>query len=521
MGRTIDVPIKSVQLCKNIRDRLGSDTEMGMRSPTWHIHDLIDFEYFVQEDENTPERELRRRDRDIFRQIASEANTMDAPGLLRLWLDKRRECFSKSFREERTPGQKFGDGYETARMALAVVALLGGISFMGALCHYDGTAPVSVGQFVLWFVGVQYALFFGLLLIKLTPRLQFAPQRAIVQRLLLSLLKFAAEWCARIGIERLGFFKDSRWRALFGDAKAKTVVYKDVWYWPMATLAQVFMLVFNLAALLYLTLSCIGEDLAFAWESSLTSSAEQVHAIVEILRVPWRWMPQGDYPTLEQIRSSQYVKAQGIKPLADESLKAWIPFVWYTVAAYGVGVRATMVAATLALQRRAICGLRFDYADARCIVERMKLPALIIEQPKDEPEYRQIPNTSDSHFINATENYAKNSFVLWGVNVDSGIEQWMKGYLGWTEGAIHRISPPQCKWSPAQDVEEVVIGVNALRPPAGDLTLFIKNIISCSKPPRVRVVAVTGQPADQEVWEKELRSLGSPYVDQTLLEYCP
>lgn len=349
-------------------------------------------------------------------------------------------------------------------------------------------------------------------LLKFTPRGYVEPRRAVVQRALLWLFEAVAGRVSRW----------SRWRTVLGELRSKKDIYGNLWYWPFATLSQAFMLSFNLGAWGWFILAVAGEDLAFAWQSSLMSSPEHVHTVVHWLSAPWAWLVSDVSPTLEEIRTSQFLKAQGIGGLPNASVKAWIPFVFGVVATYGVGVRIVMLAATrFWFERRAIARLRFEHADARRILDRMRRDAVSISAaPAGSTPTTILTGSMEPATCEPLVDSA-NVLLLWGLGSKdaSSVRTWAQQHLGWQDARVHSIPPPEAgQWTPAATTQEIVLAVNARRPPSGDFRALVERAVGGTKPPRVRVLAIAGGCEDRAIWASELKSVGSAFIDPNVLE---
>jgi hypothetical protein len=199
--------------------------------------------------------------------------------------------------------------------------------------------------------------------------------------------------------------------------------------------------------------------------------------------------------------------------------------VFGVVTAYGVGVRVLVLAATrFVLERRAISGVRFDHAEARSILDRMKRDPVTIGPGTDEPTPTPIPARHSEPAWTEPASDCANIVLLWGLDPKqvAGLQDWIQRRLGWEDFQVISIAPSAVgKWAPAATVRDVMIAVNARRPPSGDFKELVKHAVARADPPRVRVLAIAGGREDRTIWADELRSIGSDFVDPEVMEFTP
>ncbi|HEX8294955.1 MAG TPA: DUF2868 domain-containing protein, partial [Chthoniobacteraceae bacterium] len=298
------------------------------RAENWTIADLLDFEYLLGE-EKSGEEGAASRDRAIFAtEIAPHlppARQEDRRFIFKRWLASRRSS---------SPATLPGQHYRSAWQALLTLAILLGLS-LGAgvasgLLNYRGDEPVNVAWFFAATVGVQWLLLLlagALWLVrKLTGLLDdFRPLQALMGALL---------WAFNAGVRKLPGEKRESARAVMARITQRGEIYGAISPWPLLIATQLFGVCFNLGVLAALLLHVALTDVAFGWQSTLRTSPEEAFRLVSFLAQPWSFAPDA-HPTLDQVVASRFAYSEGIRPLSQNAMASWWPFLCYAVLFYG------------------------------------------------------------------------------------------------------------------------------------------------------------------------------------------
>ena len=134
--------------------------------PTWQIRDLIDLEYFLQEDDDADDGAVVGRDRDIYLKevlpVLEKEGSVDAADrktVIRLWLESRRRMTKASpGKETILPGKLFADIFALFLVFFLVSGLIMGTALAFAFLEYRGTEPVNVSAYFGVFVLFQIIL---------------------------------------------------------------------------------------------------------------------------------------------------------------------------------------------------------------------------------------------------------------------------------------------------------------------------------------------------------------------------
>lgn len=370
----------------------------------WNYQDIIDLEYFLQLDGDSPNKQLHQRDRDIYLaqadatateiEVARPAAThqhgtgaaSDSPTLLKLWLDSRRRMTPAAII---LPGSYASEAHVLVRVALILLGLFIGGSAGMAFLSYSGSTPVNVLNFLVLFVFSQL-LMTGLLLSRgVVGRLGGGSARlskSLFIRLISAAASRLASWLLGRGNQQIDAEKRLAMQAALGRIQATGSMYKGLFYWPLFLLTQLFGISFNIGLLAATLLKITVSDIAFGWQSTLQFSAQSLHNFVSWLALPWAWLvsPPIGHPGLPEIEGSRIVLKEGIANLQTPDLVSWWPFLLLSVLFYGLLVRLFCYGWGKLSAHRAEQKLKFDTPAIRQVLRRMTTP-VVTTQAKPEP----------------------------------------------------------------------------------------------------------------------------------------
>ena len=333
---------------------------------SWRIADVIDFEWFLAEDGDLDDSALRARDRQIFEKISATGQPQTRKEIFRAWLEARR---GQSL-EAPPPGEYFLAAWQTLGALSAAAGIALGISVAAAvLLTYRGDEPVNVGWFFACTVGVQWlilAAVFAIGLLRRTTHLLegFHPLRTLLSALL---------WSLSTAFHRLPGERRERIRAKLMGIRRRSDVF-SLMVWPLLMITQIFGVFFNVGVLIALLLP-LGRDVAFGWQSTLTTSPEAVSKLVSSIAAPWSFLPNA-HPTAEQVVQSRFSYSEGIHSLSLPAMTSWWPFLFYATFFYGFLVRlALLIWCGLSL-RAALGRFSFDHANSSALFRRLTGPTI-------------------------------------------------------------------------------------------------------------------------------------------------
>lgn len=359
----------------------------AMKTP-WTLADIIDFEYFQNLDQEVPEAERHRRDRDWFlalRDQGEDPNGLTRRRLLRFWLLQQRRRAS-DHGSQALPGRLVARTLRWLSRLAALKGLVVGLVAGWSFFTYSGQTPVNVFHFLLLFVVSQ--LFFALLVLAgcwlrlLLPR---ATLPSLATRLLRAgfnrLLPLVERSMAKTGdghpVAASPLAVD-----IFGNPGAMS---GSLFHWPLFSVLQRFAVFANLGLLAATLAKVAFSDLAFGWQSTLRIGAGALHDAVALAATPWSWLfPGGGHPSLAAIDGSRIVLKDGIAHLATGDLVSWWPFLVLSLLVYGLLPRLAFAVGGRLLEEWSLSRLAFDTAACRAVVRRMKTPLLTSQAAPEE-----------------------------------------------------------------------------------------------------------------------------------------
>ncbi|AGA91835.1 Protein of unknown function (DUF2868) [Thioflavicoccus mobilis 8321] len=360
----------------------------------WTVADLIDFDYYVDEDERAlrekpaVRKRLAERDRALYLGGIKEA----AAGLkehtpkhrsatLRLWLEARRGIEDAQMRKL-LPGETFARGQRLVILGLGAAGLLAGIGMASALLSYEGQRPVNVA----WFISLLVLL--QLLLAGLTAGAWLArgsaPMRSVMQdfsllsHIIQPLFSQAARWVQRSRLGHASREVRDRAQAKQGLFRSHYALYGSASYLPLLIPAQVFGVAFNVGAILTTISLEWFTDLAFGWGSSLHVDPQTIYQIARLIALPWSpFFGEGvGYPSLEQVAGSRIVLKDPLFILYADNLRSWGLFLILSLVTYGLLPRLALLGTSVWAQRRALASLPFTHARTQGLYARLVTPSL-------------------------------------------------------------------------------------------------------------------------------------------------
>ncbi|MCI5195145.1 MAG: DUF2868 domain-containing protein [Candidatus Electrothrix sp. AW5] len=367
----------------------------------WNIADLIDLEFFLNQDSDEDLDSLTARDRKIYSELPSALKKSNPapPVLLRSWLAARRTG------QTMLPGQS----WQEILWFFSGVALLSGLFCGGGLAlsflSYSGKEPVNVAAYFAVFVLTQVLLFVVLVCSALFRRIQ--GRNFVETSLLYGLLrhlftrvfqKVMASMRKRAS-QKISAETRLKWSSYTASLQQIHQRYGPLLLRPFFLIVQVFGVSFNAGVLAATLFKVIGADLAFGWQSTLQVTPASVHNLVHWIALPWSWLPSNFIPTLDQIEGSRLVLKEGIYFLVNADLTSWWPFLCLSVLCYGLLPRLLLLLIVHIQQSRHLAQLNFSQGYFRQTLHRMHTPQLStaaqVEPCQPQPQPQPLSDTPD------------------------------------------------------------------------------------------------------------------------------
>ncbi len=370
------------------------DEQQESDTDRWSVSDLIDFDYYVDEDERlsrqspAERKRLAERDRHLYLEQIQRATTAAAEHTpehrskaLRRWLTARRRVEDPTLRPL-LPGAVYARGQRLVSIGLTVLGFVLGIGVASALLHYDGQHPVNVSWYIFVLVLVQILLVgvtVGLWYSRRTAAMRAAVQDvSLIGQLIKPLFSRAARWVQRQRLAHVPPDVRERAKTRQGLLESHYALYGPATYLPILIPAQLFGIGFNLGVIV-ITIALEGfTDLAFGWGSALNVGPSTIHGIAHFIALPWSWLfGEGvGVPTLEQVAGTRINLKDPLFLLSAEHLRSWRWFLVLSVFTYGLVPRLVLLATSVLKQRRTLAALPFTHQRTQALYARMITPSL-------------------------------------------------------------------------------------------------------------------------------------------------
>lgn len=359
----------------------------------WRLPDLLDFDYYVDSDEQrmredpSERKRLAERDRRLYRErIAPRVKAPEhTPGhrsaALRRWLGIRRGREDAAIRAL-LPGSAFARGQRLVAIAVSVLGFFAGVGVASALLHYEGDQPVNVSWYVFVLVILQVLLLVTTAVAWYARRsraMQTAVQDfSLISHLLKPLFGAAAHWVQRQRLAHMPPDVREQAKARKGLLSGHFALYGSAAYLPMLIPAQLFGIAFNIGVILTTVALEWFTDMAFGWGSALDVQPGTIHTLAHIIALPWSWL-FGDgvgVPTLEQVQGTRISLKDPLFIMDAVHLRSWRWFLVLAVFTYGLLPRLVLLGLSLLTVHRTLAALPFTHQRTQALYARMITPQL-------------------------------------------------------------------------------------------------------------------------------------------------
>jgi hypothetical protein len=500
-----------------------------VRARRLQLAELVDIELQLLRDHGASREELRRRDRRIGVTIdASERARSSDPAeraeVLRGWVRAVGEELGQE-----SAGERMVRAYHALGWLLALLGLSSGAGAAATVLSYDGTHPVNVVHFLAVFVAGQAAL---LLLFALSTVIWRLRDRLPAVGGLHGLLRWALDAVSGLLERRLSAERRTALRAARGRLRSTQWIYGDLERWLLVSLAQRFGLAFNLGALAACLYLVAFSDLAFAWQTTLSTTAEGFHRLLSVLAAPWSWALPDALPTLDVVHATRYFRLGGsfARAAPAETLGQWWPFLVMSLLCYGLAPRLGLAVVASAKLRMARGALRLDHGDIVSLLERLASPLVRTHAPVPELGPLDVPAPQPQPASGPAPASGGAAVVIWGgVPIEpSQVKDLVDRRFGWTVGTISHAGDGEVSRDTAaiQSVgdgrEPVVVIGESFESPTREVREFLRRLreaIGADRPVVVGLVDSSEPPAwsepspkDLRPWHKHLAQLADPYL---------
>jgi hypothetical protein len=372
-----------------------SKAQPSTESDRWRVPDLIDFDFYIDVDEQTmrerpaERNRLAERDRKLYLEkirdpvagLATPHSPRHRSVVLRRWLEQRRRNEDPALRPL-LPGASFARSQRLVTLGLGFFGCVIGAGVASILLQYDGQHPVNVSWYLFVLVLLQILLAVATVAawaLRRSKMLQTAVQDlSLLSHLIRPLFSRVAGWVHRQRVAHVPADVRERAKAKKGLLQSHYALYGAATYLPILVAAQVFGIGFNLGAIATTVALEWFSDLAFGWGSALDVQPQTIHELARFIALPWSWaIGEGlGYPTLEQIAGSRISLKDPLSTLDAGDLRAWRWFLVLAVVAYGLLPRLALLGLSVLAQARTLAALPFTHQRTQAVYARMVTPSL-------------------------------------------------------------------------------------------------------------------------------------------------
>jgi hypothetical protein len=515
----------------------------GCMKSLWRIQDIIDLEYFLQQDKErtSPEdlQKIRERDRHIYQEIIASGGggqeTPDRNFLLGLWLQARREEDGPGG-NNLLPGRLTTEIYGKLRTLFPALGILTGLAAGLSFFTYTGTAPLNVFHYLAAFVLLQLA-FLGLLACSLIYRAK-KPSRppALLTSLVTGLMIRLYQAAGRRLLARMSADKRNSFQTTLGILKGKRH-YAPLLFWPVILLTQLFAIGFNTGLLAITLFKVTSTDIAFGWQSTIQFSAEAIFHFVRVLALPWSWCVSSAlaYPSLPEIEGSRIILKDGIYHLTTLNLISWWPFLCFALLGYGLLPRIVLLLLAFYRQRKALAELQLDQAMFDRLLVRMQTPLVSSQAAPEETHGRNL--TESGQMVEEADYTARTEAMVFVPDdifdhcpdaelnrvLAEGGNFLVKKIKFAEDYASDQDILADFAASDGVDGQTILILMEAWMPPITDFIAFLDKLrqalardtiirIGLIGRPVQKTIFTPVEPGDLKVWQRKIDSLGDPYL---------
>jgi hypothetical protein len=449
------------------------------RTASWKIADILDFECLLARDRTATDGDLRARDQALGETILRSSESREQrPVAMRAWLESRRAEITESL-----PGRHFTTVCRWLLLSSGLAGIIIGASLAATLLHYQGQEPINAYDFWLWTLGPQLFLLLLVLLCWIDRRTVHLWDRLAGDWRPIHELISGATSLIDATLRRFSGENRNRLRADLAHVIHRQEIYGGLSVWPVIIVTQVFAVAYNLGILGALLGLSAGRELRFGWQTTWDIPSETAAALVHRLAFFWQWLPHSQ-PDAGQVIATRYIPGQPHSTLPGEAMRAWWPFLFYSVAFYGLALRGTLLLVAIRQLRRALDTLPFDHAEVRALWRRMCAP-----NPEGSPEraHLTIPPTGA---LEPPKHHAGSCVALASqdLSLDEGL---LRGFLaqtlGWTLQQVVPVKIDQRRTvadvlatlKPTEtETAGIAVVIPAERDPIVAIALFLKEVVA-------------------------------------------
>lgn len=463
---------------------------MAKTSP--HISDLYHLANQLKQDQDLPLEQLRQRDRDIGLACSAGGSAWQR---LHCWLGAvdpdaiHRPAWARS---------------ASSLLLLNLLALLGGFGAMAGVLLGSVNALVNVLFWLLLFVGLQWLLMAGSVLVLIQLLRGRVPRASPID---------PARWVLH-----------RRWPDVRTLREAQPLL-QLLFLRHGQVLGALFA---GGAALAFIVLPAV-DHYGFVWGSTYQLSDGFMHSLVETLAWPWESFLPGATVAPEVVSSSRYhAGVQVLEARRLEDMSGWWEFLLLVLLVYSLFPRMLLWGVSRWLYRRQLAASLLDYPGVERVLARMQVPLVSTSgaaaelQPVSGNRAFQVPS-SETPLTLWPRALLVEVAAAFGENPLASFEELADGQPGLRAqlaGADLATDRQVLVDLPRDDIDRLYLAVKGWEPPVAELADLLEPLFDvphCS----LLLVPLPGRPLPQhkiEDWRAFARALPFQGVDVQALK---
>jgi len=520
---------------------------------TWQIKDLVDLEYFLNQESgasssNECPDDLSSERRLYLSYEKSHQPPFSRKNLIKFWLEEKQNS-------EKTatdgpiplPGDGYNETISLLRSLIVLLSFISGAALAWSALSYSGTTPINIFTCIWILIVPQFFLIAVLGISALFSFLGFTSSFKGLYPLMVFFFRQLSKWLNKrakhAGKNSMSADQRMRLFAMAGFIGRQKTLYGSVFFWPVFILAQTFGIFFNLGLLGASLLKLSITDLAFGWQSTLLPDPAIVYRMVDVFARPWSWFSTA-HPTLTQIEGSRMILKDGMMHLTTPDLVSWWPFLCFSILCYGVLPRLLLLVLGLWRQNRALRRVNFSTGGCDRLIQRMQFPKVTSAgreySAAGETAAKSVQTKKESILSAVKPAIAENPAIVFisedidALFSDEALNERISNVLG-----LKVVTRIRAEIDPAADMElleagisrnnislsdlRIVILAEAWQPPIRETLTWLTHLRKAVNKDTGIIIALVGKPlknmiftspdnTDRVIWEKTVNSIADPFM---------
>jgi len=293
--------------------------------------------------------------------------------------------------------------------------------------------------------------------------------------------------------------------------------------WMFLDRLQRFSLLFSMGLLMALLGVVVVKDIAFGWSSTLNVSAEEFHALLQMIALPWQaWIPSA-VPSLELVEMSHYFRLgehlnSEMIHHADK-LGAWWKFLAMSTLVYAVLLRLLFWLLVRYGYRKVLQKSFLGLEGVETILREFDTPFVSTESPKEEQHLEIVPETNEQVSEDIRTTY--HDVLGWNFSDEEILlandSKEIRAKKLFSVGGSHTFTEDEA--IAHQVTQTLLLYVKSWEPPTMDFVDFLEMLIENEKVTSIEIYPLgtvgryyESDEKDIAVWKRKIQGLKSKKV---------